>query len=110
MVSKFQLSTVCFSSKLSSLAVRTTKIIFLNYTLILIEKLEIPLPPSQDTIYNHHNLFTFMLPFSEGQMREAWEPSNEIMFYHPTQNKVSSTFRVIFHFIYFLLYRCLISL
>lgn len=58
-----KVATACFScippdlnlSKLSSLAVKATKIIFAKYMSTLIRKIKISHSPSQATPYNHHN-------------------------------------------------------
>jgi hypothetical protein len=57
--------------KLSSLAVRATKIIFPNHTSTLIQKTNILFPLSQAIAYNRHNIFTFTLRLSGGQTSEA---------------------------------------
>jgi hypothetical protein len=85
-VPKFQVATACFScspldlnsSKLSSLAVKATKITFSKLcSSPLIQKIKIPRPLSQATASNHPNAFTFTLLLSEGRASEAWEPSNK---------------------------------
>jgi hypothetical protein len=37
------------------------------------------------------NVFTFALFLREGRAGVAWEPSNKIMFFYPSENKVSVT-------------------
>jgi hypothetical protein len=80
MVPKFQVATACFScnppdlnsSKLHSLAVKFTKIIYVNTNF----EIKAPRSLSQATVSNHHNVFTFTLLLSEGRAGEAWEPSH----------------------------------
>jgi hypothetical protein len=42
-------------------------------------KKTIPMLLSRTAIYKIFNAFTFTLPLSEGQVDEAWEPSNRII-------------------------------
>jgi hypothetical protein len=60
---------------------------FLCFTLLSTHKLKIPRPLSQATTSNHHNVFTFTLPLSEGRAGEAWEPRNKLTHFSSPQNQ-----------------------
>jgi hypothetical protein len=54
------------------------------YSSPLIEKIKIPRPlVSQATASNTQNIFSFSLLSPEGRAGEAWEPSNNMMFFLP---------------------------
>jgi hypothetical protein len=62
------------------------------------QEFKIPRPLSEAIASNHSNVFTFALPLSEGQMGEAWEPSNKMMqFLNFSQNKFSRFSLFTFH-------------
>jgi hypothetical protein len=80
---KFQVPTVCFScgrqnlnlSKLSSIAVKPTKIIFQNYTSTLIHKIKILWPLSQATASNQRNV---IISFCSCQKDERARPGSRL--------------------------------
>jgi hypothetical protein len=64
---------------------------FLNYLdelqyyhfAVLNQKIKIPPSLSQALTLYHHNVFTVILPLSEGQAGKAWEPSKKMMLFLP---------------------------
>jgi hypothetical protein len=83
MVPKFQVAVAYFScnlpelnlSELSFLAVKDVNAIFRIIQFQVNSENQNPLPQSQAIASNNPNVFTFMLPVSDGRAGEAVEPS-----------------------------------
>jgi hypothetical protein len=93
MVPKFQVATACFScsppdlnsSKLRSIAVKITKIIYVNTNF----EIKAPRPLSQATASNHSNAFIFTLTGrTNGRSLGTF---SQTMLFLPPHNKVSLT-------------------
>jgi hypothetical protein len=95
MVPKFQVATACFScsppdlnsSKLRSLAVKITKIIYVNTNF----EIKAPRPLSQATASNHSNASTFTLPLTGRTSGRSLGTFSQTTLFPPPHNKVRIT-------------------
>jgi hypothetical protein len=60
-----------------------------SHAALSVESNQNPAALSQAATSNHPNVFTFILPLSEGRVGEAREPSNKPMFSPPPHYKLS---------------------
>jgi hypothetical protein len=98
-VPEFHAATACFlcsppdfnSSRLSPFSVKATKQFSQIIQSTLIQKIKISQISSQANKSNHSNIFTFILPWSEGRADEVSEVYNKIMLSPPIPQQYNAS-------------------